>query len=83
MTEFRDELGVPALVAKNLREGKDSILRYKGTWHVQHKVLPALEEWSREQVEKGLVERGWKVGTLEEAPWFRGWEGKWRGRQGF
>lgn len=58
-------------------------MEYKNTWHVKHVVLPALEEWAREQEERGVVERGWKVATLEESPYFRGWEEKWHRQQGF
>ena len=83
VTEFRDEPYIPALVAKLLQEGKDSLMRYKGTWHVKHVVLPAVEMWSEEQVARGVVEEGWEVRTLEESPWFPGWEEKWRGQQGF
>ena len=83
MTEFRDEPYVPALLLKVLKEGKAEIMRYKNTWHVEHVAVPALEEWVREQEDEGVTERGWEVRTLEESPWFRGWEGKWRGRQGF
>ncbi|KAI9792506.1 MAG: hypothetical protein M1835_007791 [Candelina submexicana] len=81
--EFRDEPYIPALCNKVLKEGKGSIMEYKGTWHVEHVVKPALEEWEREQVENGVVESGWEVRTLDESPWFPGWEEKWRGRQGF
>lgn len=34
LTELRDEAYIPSLVLKVLNEGKESILRYKGTWHV-------------------------------------------------
>uniref|UniRef100_A0A093XF12 Uncharacterized protein n=1 Tax=Talaromyces marneffei PM1 TaxID=1077442 RepID=A0A093XF12_TALMA len=39
--EFRDEPKVPALIAKVLRGGKENLMKYKGTWHVEHIVLPA------------------------------------------
>lgn len=58
-------------------------MRYKNTWHVEHVAIPALETWAREQVEKGLVEKDWKVRTLEESPWFPGWEEAWHAKQGF
>jgi len=74
---------VPALCGKVLREGKKALMEYKNTWHVEHVAVPALEKWEREQVDRGLVEAGWEVRTLEEAPWFPGWEGKWRRQQGF
>ena len=83
MSEFRDEAYIPALLVKVLREGKEGLMRYKGTWHVEHVVLPVLEAWVEEQVEGGVVERGWEVRTLEESPWFPGWEEKWRRQQGF
>ena len=83
VTEFRDEPYVPSLVLKVLREGKRSLMEYKNTWHTEHVVVPALEEWAREQVRKGWVEEGWEVRTLDESPWFPGWEEKWHRQQGF
>ena len=83
VAEFRDESHVPALVRRVLTQGKKSIMEYKNTWHVQHVVLPKLEEWEREQVAKGLVEKDWEVRTLDESPWFPGWEEKWHRQQGF
>ena len=58
-------------------------MAYKNTWHVEHVVLPALQAWKQEQEDKGMVPRGWEVGTLAEAPFFPGWEESWRGKQGF
>ena len=81
--EFREEPCVPALLRKVLTEGKRNMMEYKSTWHVEHLVLPKLEEWEREQVENGLVEENWEVRTLDESPWFPGWEKKWHDRQGF
>ncbi|OAX82069.1 hypothetical protein ACJ72_03582 [Emergomyces africanus] len=83
VTEFRDEPGVPKLLAKILKEGKRSLLEYKNTWHVEHVVMPVLEKWAEEQEENGLVEKGWEVTTLDESPWFKGWEEKWHRQQGF
>ncbi|KAL4763791.1 heme-dependent oxidative N-demethylase family protein [Aspergillus foveolatus] len=83
ITEFRDEPCVPALVAKILREGKKNIMEYKGTWHVEHVVLPNLDIWAREQEENGLAPKNWEVATLDESPWFKGWEEKWHRQQGF
>ena len=81
--EFRNEKCVPGLLLKVLNEGKKELMEYKGTWHVEHVVKPTLEEWHKEQVEKGLVSEDWEPQTLDESPWFEGWEGKWRERQGF
>ncbi|KAJ9190667.1 hypothetical protein DTO164E3_9235 [Paecilomyces variotii] len=83
VTEFRNEPCIPALVATLLKEGKKSLMEYKSTWHVEHVVLPKMEEWSKEQEENGLMEKGWKVETLDESPWFKGWEEKWHRQQGY
>lgn len=90
VTELRDEAGVPGLVAHVLRSGKREIMRYKDTWHVEHVVLPLLEGYHREQLERGVIGGGgggedgeWEPKTLEESPWFRGWEDKWHRQQGF
>lgn len=58
-------------------------MAYKGTWHVEHVVLPKLEEWEREQMREREEEEEWEVRTLDESPWFEGWEEKWHRRQGF
>lgn len=83
IAEFADEPYVPSLVLKVVKEGKRSIMEYKNTWHTEHIVLPELERMEREQVDKGLIEKDWKVETLAEAPFFPGWEKKWRAKQGF
>jgi hypothetical protein len=81
--EFRDEARIPTLLLKVLREGKKTIMDYKGTWHTEHVVIPALEAYEKEQIEKGLVDEDWEPQTLEETPFFPGWEGKWHRQQGF
>ncbi|KAI4172334.1 MAG: hypothetical protein LQ343_003592 [Gyalolechia ehrenbergii] len=81
--DFREEPHIPRLLAHILRNGPQNIMAYKNTWHVEHVVLPALDRWAREQESEGMVEKGWEVSTLEETPFFRGWEEKWRARQGF
>jgi heme-dependent oxidative N-demethylase alpha subunit-like protein len=78
MTEFKSEPYVPSLLLKVLDEGKESLMKYKGTWHVQHVTKPTLREYQRFQVETGMMENEWTVQTLAEAPFFRGWEKKWR-----
>lgn len=81
--EMRAEKGVPALLNEVLKKGKESLMKYKGTWHVEHVVVPKLEEWAEEQVRDGLVSREWEVGTLAESPFYEGWEEKWHKAQGF
>ncbi|RYO90349.1 hypothetical protein DL766_001188 [Monosporascus sp. MC13-8B] len=83
LEEFRDEPYVPSLLLKVLREGNENIMKYKNTWHTEHVVIPMLEEFEREQVDKGLIEKDWEPKTLEESPWFPGWEKKWHAQQGF
>ncbi|KAJ0163380.1 hypothetical protein CTA2_3086 [Colletotrichum tanaceti] len=77
LTDLRDEPHIPSLLLKVLEEGKENIIKYKGTWHVEHVAKPALRAYEEYQVENGLVERDWDVHTLPEAPFFRGWERKW------
>ncbi|TVY40985.1 hypothetical protein LOCC1_G003569 [Lachnellula occidentalis] len=87
--EFRDEPYIPALCLKILKEGKKTLMDYKGTWHVEHVCIPELEKYAREQVEKGLVrsenpdEDEWNPTTLAESPFFPGWKEKWHRQQGF
>ena len=81
--EFRDEAYMPALLLKLMQEGKKNLMEYKNTWHVEHVCIPVMEEYAREQVEKGLVVKDWEVATLAESPWFPGWEEKWHRQQGF
>ncbi|KAF2735961.1 hypothetical protein EJ04DRAFT_542759 [Polyplosphaeria fusca] len=80
---FRDEPYVPALALKVLKEGKRSLMEYKNTWHTEHVVIPALEQYAKEQVKKGLVPEDWVPHTLDESPWFPGWEEKWHREQGY
>ncbi|GIZ44853.1 hypothetical protein CKM354_000803900 [Cercospora kikuchii] len=83
VTEFRDEPYIPSLVLKVLKEGKQSIMEYKDTWHTEHVVIPYLEQCEKEQLEKGMIAADWKPETLDESPFFPGWEEKWHRQQGF
>ena len=83
LEEFRTEPYIPALVLKVLNEAKPSLMAYKNTWHTEHVVKPALERWAKEQVERGWVPEGWEPHTLDDSPYFPGWEEKWRGQQGY
>jgi len=87
--EFRDEPYIPALVMKIMKEGDKRLMDYKNTWHVEHVVLPELEKYANEQLENGVVKpdsadgKEWQVSTLEEDPYFPGWEQKWHRQQGY
>ncbi|KAF3910884.1 hypothetical protein ABW20_dc0107314 [Dactylellina cionopaga] len=83
LRELEDEPGVPALVEKVLKEGNRSILKYKGTYSVEHVAVPMLEKMRKKQVEKGLWEEGKEVRTLDESPFYKGWEEKWHTQQRF
>ncbi|KII88722.1 hypothetical protein PLICRDRAFT_41940 [Plicaturopsis crispa FD-325 SS-3] len=77
VTQFREEPYMPRLLLKILTDAKPSMKEYKGTWHVEHKVIPALEEWAKEQEEKGWVPKDWKPRTLNEDPFTPRWEERW------
>jgi len=83
LADLRGEKGVPGLVGKLLKEGDREIMKYKGVWHVEHLVIPTMERWEREQRESGVVDAEWEVGTLEQAPFYEGWEERWEARQRF
>ncbi|KAL2436933.1 hypothetical protein ABEF95_015495 [Exophiala dermatitidis] len=83
LAEFRDEPYIPSLVLKVMRDGKENLMKYKNTWHVEHVVIPTLEEFEREQIAKGLVEKDWQHHTLDESPYFPGWRDKWLRQQGY
>jgi hypothetical protein len=83
VSSLSDEAYIPGLVARILKEGKRELMEYKGTRGVEHVVVTALEGMEALQKERGVVEEGWEVKTLEDYPWFPGWEGTWRGEQGF
>lgn len=57
-----------------LKEGKKHIMAYKGSYHTEHKMIPALEEWVKEQEERSMMVRDWVVRTLDEDPFFPGWQ---------
>ncbi|KAF2477401.1 uncharacterized protein BDR25DRAFT_364196 [Lindgomyces ingoldianus] len=80
---FRDEPFIPALLLKVLKDGKRSLMEYKNTWHTEHVVIPELEKYAKEQVDSGAVPKNWEPHTLEESPWFPGWEEKWHREQGY
>ena len=87
--EFRNEPFIPSLLLKIMKEGKKSLMEYKNTWHVEHVCVPELERYEQEQIANGLVkpenegEEFWNVSTLQESPFFPGWQEKWHQQQGF
>lgn len=77
LVEFSDEPYIPSLVLKILEDGEENIMKYKGTWHVEHVVKPALRQYVKEQLRKKMIEKGWTAHTLDESPFFPGWEKKY------
>jgi len=74
---------IPGLLLRSLKDGKREAMGYKGMGNVEHVVVPALEEMERKQKEKGIVDEKWEAQTLQQYPWFPGWEDKWQKEQGF
>ncbi|KAJ7043237.1 hypothetical protein C8F04DRAFT_1207726 [Mycena alexandri] len=74
--QFREEPYIPRLLLKILREGKPSFMQYKAFSHVEQQVMPALQEWAKEQEDKGWVPVDWKERTLAEDPFFPGCDAK-------
>lgn len=83
ITEIRDEPFVPALLLKVLQEGKKSLIDYKTVDHVKDVTIEACKNWAQDQVQKGWVPNDWETRTLDESPFFPGWEEKWHMKQGF
>lgn len=83
LTDLREEPYVPALLLKVLREGKENLITYKCVEHVRQVAMATLEVWAKEQTEAGIVPEGWEVSTLDESPFFPGWQDTWRARQGY
>lgn len=83
ITELREEPYIPALLLRVLQEGKENLITYKMVDHVKYVAMTALEKWAQEQVDAGVVPADWEVGTLEDSPFFPGWEKKWHAQQGF
>ncbi|KAK0704484.1 hypothetical protein B0H67DRAFT_603625 [Lasiosphaeris hirsuta] len=82
LEELRDEPYIPALLLKVLQEGKENLITYKCVDNVRRVATEALQKWAAEQVEQGIVPKDWEIGTLDESPFFRGWEEKWKRQPG-
>ena len=74
VTQFKNEPYIPKLLLKILTEGNKDIMRYKSTFHVEHKVVPALQAWAIEQEDRGWVPKDWEERTLKEDPFYPGWQ---------
>lgn len=74
VTQLRGEPYMPSLLLKNYREAKGGLMLHKNAWHTEMTVVPALERWEEEQKRDGVVPVDWEVATLEEYPYYPGWE---------
>ncbi|KAJ4256924.1 hypothetical protein NW762_009020 [Fusarium torreyae] len=83
MMELRDEPYIPSILYKQITEGKPHLTDAKVHKHIREPVLDALQEWKKEQVERGEIVADWKEETLTESPYYRGWEARWRSRLRF
>ena len=82
IASLASESYIPGLLASILKDGKREAR--EGMGNVEHAaVIPALEEMERKQKEKGIVDEKWEAQTLQQYPWFPGWEDKWQKEQGF
>ncbi|KAF5005892.1 hypothetical protein FDECE_7705 [Fusarium decemcellulare] len=77
VSTLKGEPYIPSLSLKVLNDSKENLIDYKSVWHMEHILKPALAEYERYQVENGIIEKDWEPHTLEEAPFFPGWEEKW------
>ncbi|KAH8899067.1 hypothetical protein GQ53DRAFT_363966 [Thozetella sp. PMI_491] len=81
--ELEDEPYVPALLHTILKEGKENLITYKTVERPRQVAMQTLEAWAKEQVRQGVVPEDWEVRTLDESPFYPGWEERWHARQGF
>ncbi|KAB8205874.1 hypothetical protein BDV34DRAFT_235030 [Aspergillus parasiticus] len=77
VTQFQNEPYIPSLFLKNYREAKPNLLKHKNIWHTEATILPALELWEREQKEQGIIPEDWQPATLDDYPYYPGWEERW------
>ncbi|KAK3994277.1 hypothetical protein QBC44DRAFT_262383 [Cladorrhinum sp. PSN332] len=80
--ELRDEPYIPALLLKVLEGGKENLITYKCDANVRRVAMEALKVWADEQVRNGVVPADWEVTTLDESPFYPGWEERWKRKQG-
>ncbi len=83
LEELREEPFVPALLRTVLGEGKRNLIDYKSVEHTRNVAMEALGKWAEEQVSSGVVPPDWEARTLDESPFYPGWEEKWHAKQGF
>lgn len=84
LIDLRTEAYVPALLHQILSEGDRRLVTPgKCMEHTRQEVLSLLKGWADEQVKAGVVPDDWEPRTLDESPFYPGWEARWRTAQGF
>lgn len=81
--ELKKEPYVPALALKVVEDGPKEILDYKGTKNNSSVVKEILRRYVKEQVEQGVIPNNWEHQTLDESPYFPGWENEWKASYGY
>lgn len=79
--DLRNEPYVPALLHKQLSEGKENLVSWRTHSNTKQVVLDSLKSWAEEQVKGGVVQPNWEVATLAETPFYPGWEERWLAKQ--
>jgi hypothetical protein len=74
MATLAREPHIPALLLRVLTQGHRALIDYKVEKHVERLAIAQLEEWAAKQVADGIVSPDWEVGTLEQHPYFPGWQ---------
>ncbi|KJR84142.1 uncharacterized protein SPSK_09114 [Sporothrix schenckii 1099-18] len=84
LTDLRSEPYVPALLHQILDQGDPRLVTPgKCMEHTHKEVVSLLKSWADEQVASGVVPADWEPRTLDESPFYPGWEAVWHGAQGF
>lgn len=75
LVQLRREPFVPALLHTVLCDGDPRLVASgKCMENARKIVLPVLKTWANEQVQAGVVPAGWEPRTLDESPFFPGWQ---------
>jgi hypothetical protein len=80
---LREEPYIPSLSRKQLGEGNPRLIAKKASPRMKAIAMDALEIWEEEQVQQGMIPKSWVPETLEESPFYPGWEDDWSKRVGF
>ncbi|KAI0123968.1 hypothetical protein BJ170DRAFT_586016 [Xylariales sp. AK1849] len=74
LVDLAAEPYIPALALRIISQGNPELITYKMEEHVKKLAVEALEKWAKKQEEEGIVPADWEVGTLEQHPYYPGWQ---------